>query len=104
AGVFVPTLSNGAITEGVNAFKADGDGKYDVLFQFSTTPGDSFTGGEQISYLITGITGLDAMDFYRFLSLPAGGHGPFFAAGHVQAISYGEGSGWIAPSDSPAGV
>lgn len=104
AGVFVPTLANGAITEGVNAFKADGDGKYDVLLNFSTTPGDSFNGGEYVSYLITGITGLNAMDFYRFLSLPAGGHGPFFAAAHIQSISYGEGSGWIAPSDSPSGV
>ena len=96
-GVFVPTMSGG-ISEGVNAFKADGDGKYDVLFDFSTNPGDSFTGGESISYLITGISGLNAMSFYNFLSLPAGGHGPFFAAGHVQSIAYGEGSGWIAPT------
>jgi uncharacterized protein (TIGR03382 family) len=49
--------------------------------------------------LITGIGAaagtLVATDF-QFLSAPAGGHGPFYVAAHVQGIgAEGDDSGWV---------
>ena len=87
---------------GEDNFKADGDGKYDILFDFSQTPSTAFTAGDYLTYTITGISTLNALDF-EFLSTPAGGHGPFDAAAHIQGISAtstsdnGASSGWIAP-------
>jgi hypothetical protein len=92
-----------SINQGLNAFKADGDGKYDVRFNFAQPPAGAFTGGEYVTYQISGIASLDATDFI-YLSQPAGGHGPFYAAGHVQAIDASSitdetcASGWIAPT------
>src|SRR5215472_14613739 len=67
-GFIIPTIS-----EGVNSFKADGDGKYDVLFQFSQGAG-TFGVGDSIVYSINGgksIPNLNAMDF-AYMSAPAG--------------------------------
>jgi hypothetical protein len=88
-----------SIIEGTNAFKADGDGKYDVLFNFTSNSNDKhqFTQGEWFTYNITGITGLTAADF-QYLSMPAGGVGPFYAAAHVQRIGNNDASGWISPT------
>ena len=92
------TFSLPSISEGTDSFKADGDGKYDVLFNFGTANGTTLDGGESITYQITGIAGLTALDF-NYLSLPAGGHGPFLAAGHVQGIMCStDTSGWISPT------
>jgi hypothetical protein len=91
------------ISTGVDAFQADGDGQYDILFDFPTAnqPGVRFTAGETVEYDIAGIVGLTANSF-NFLSAPAGGHGPFFGAAHVQSIGpEGEGSGWVAPGGAP---
>ena len=87
------------IQTGEDAFKADGDGKYDILFDFQTSnlsPG-RLGAGDTITYLISGITGLSSSDFV-FLSTPAGGNGPFDAAGHIQSIGTGGASGWVEPS------
>jgi hypothetical protein len=87
-----------AISRGTDAFKADGDGKYDILFSFATA-GDStarFTTGDSLTITLTGIIGLTASDF-NFMSAPAGGHGPYVAAAHVQSITGGY-SGWVDPS------
>src|SRR5215469_8457164 len=70
------------INTGENAFKADGDGKYDIVFDFTT---HSFAGGASFSYLISGIAGLSASDF-AYLSAPAGGSGPFYAAAHIMGL------------------
>jgi hypothetical protein len=85
-----------SISQGTNSFKADGDGKYDILFDFtsSSTAQHQFTQGEYLTYTITGISGLTAADF-AYLSFPAGGAGPFYAAGHVQRIGADSQSGWI---------
>jgi hypothetical protein len=95
------TFTNPTIGQMLNSFKADGDGKYDVKLAFATGGGANgrFGVGEAVEYTITG-TGaaagaLVASDF-AFLSLPDGGHGPFFAAAHVQSIgANGDDSGWI---------
>src|SRR6266571_4091238 len=54
-----------SISRGTDTFKADGDGKYDILLSFNHS-GDSqqqFTGGEYFTYAISGISGLSAADF-----------------------------------------
>ena len=85
------------ITQGTNAFKAGGDGKYDLLFSFTTgmTDNQRFNSGESMTYFISGIPGLSAADF-TYLSAPDGGAGPFFAAAHVQRLGAGSLSGWVA--------
>lgn len=94
----IPSLGGGTIERGTDSFKADGDGKYDVLFDFSTAAGTTFGAGESVTYQISGIAGLTANDFI-YLSAPNGGHGPFFAAAHVQGIGAdGALSGWVEPS------
>lgn len=84
-----------SVQTGVNAFKADGDGKYDILFNFPTSSG--FTAGDTVQYRITGISTLTSGSF-NFLSacgnLNCSGPGNFYAAAHVQNI--GANSGWIA--------
>jgi len=89
------------ISQGADQFKADGDGKYDILFNFAQggTTTNRFDGTDTFTCLISGIPGLTANDF-NYLSLPAGGAGPFFAAGHVQRIGAGSLSGWISATSS----
>jgi len=95
------SVPNSIDTE-VNAFQADGDGLYDILFNFPPPPGNNgskFTAGEEVIYNISySGAGPFNVDSFDFLSYPAGGHGPFLAATHVQGIgSEGEDSGWVAP-------
>ncbi len=92
------------VQTGLDAFKADGDGKYDILITFPTsgTAAQRFSAGDSITFTVTGITGLTASDF-EFQSAPSGGHGPFFSAAHVQGIS-GDLSGWVDPSGGNTGA
>jgi len=93
----VGSFQDPTITTGVDAFKADGDGKYDLLFSFATSGqgGGSlrFGAGESMSLDISA-PGLTAASF-NFLSAPDGGHGPYYTAAHVQSIGTGDGSGWV---------
>ena len=91
AGVALPTIQAGN-----NAFKAGGDGKFDIVFNFATANAGRLGAGEQITYLISGISGLTANDF-DFNSTPASGNPPFVGAIHVQGIGNGN-SGWVDPS------
>jgi hypothetical protein len=94
-----PTISLGA-----DSFKADGDGKYDVLLDFGTANGTTFAADDSITYQITGIPNLVASDF-NFLSAPAGGAGPYYAAAHYQGTPPNNGgSCWIQPSQGPISV
>ena len=94
----LPSIASGTIERGTDSFKADGDGKYDLLFDFITASGNTFGAGDTITYQISGISGLTADDFV-YLSAPNGGHGPFYAAAHVQGIGAdGSLSGWVEPS------
>jgi len=88
------------IFTGTNAFQADGDGLYDVRFTWKASPAFRLSLGQTSVYDIGGIPGLTATDF-DFLSAPAGGHGPFLSAVHVQGIGQGGAlSGWVAPKTS----
>jgi len=86
------------ILTGRDQFKADGDGKYDILFDFNTGSGDRFEAGDYLEFLITGIPTLNVLDF-QYMSAPAGGAGPFLAAAHVQSIGDLGASGWIRPTE-----
>src|SRR5204863_4412791 len=72
---------------GEDNFKAVGDGRYDIEFDFSNAGSINqwFSGNDYVVYDITGIPTLTPMDF-AFLSTPAGGSGPFYAAAHIQRI------------------
>lgn len=88
-----------SIDRSTDTYKADGDGKYDIKMSFTT--GGGFDAGEALYYEITGINSLTAASF-MFMSAPAGGKGPFYAAAHVQnTTGAGTGSsGWIAPTEA----
>ena len=98
-----PTLS-----KGTDAYKADGDGIYDIEFAFDHTGNASknFGGGESIQYTMTLSSGgtLTAASF-DFLSTPAGGHGPYDTAAHVLGIGEDAKSGWVtAPEPATLGI
>jgi hypothetical protein len=100
--------TNGALTTadiafGVNAFQADGDGRYDVTLGFSSNPPRATDGNTYIiDFNLLGGT-LLATDFNQ-LAAPGGGNGPFFAAAHLQGIgASGALSTWIADGDGPTG-
>ena len=61
-----------------------------------------FSANDSITYKITGIAGLTAADF-DYLSQPAGGSGPFYAAAHIQGLANGD-STWIEPGQGPINV
>ena len=94
----VGTFTAPTILTGEDAFKADGTGgKYDILLDFSTVNGHTFTTGDSITYTITGISSLTAgsFDFDSTISPPGGGGTNFVAAADIQAIPNCDGSGWI---------
>jgi hypothetical protein len=105
--VFTPvsgTLAATAINTGPDAFKADGDGKYDIQLMYTT--GSGFGGQQFSSYYITDpqvTAGTITAQSFDTLSTPMGGHGPFRAAAHVQNTTGAGsgGSGWIAPAPVP---
>jgi hypothetical protein len=97
--------SNISISTGLDAFQADGDGRFDLLFDFLTSAGNRFNDSLTFTYLITG-DGLTA-EHFDALSAPQGGAqfcehdnttscftGGFRIAAHVQGLPDG-GSTWI---------
>jgi hypothetical protein len=97
----VGTFAIPSIDKGTDAFKADGDGFFDLRFNFATAAPQRFGAGESITWPVTGITGLDATDF-DFLSV--GSNSGLPAAAHVQGIgANGEDSGWITVPEPAAG-
>jgi len=108
--VFAPasgTFTATTIGSKADGFMADGDGKYDIQFTYPTGAAiGRFNKGLTSSYFISDPSDPGAITAASFesLSTPAGGHGPFLAAAHVQNTT-GAGSGgggWIAPVPLPA--
>lgn len=95
------TAINGnlGVSFGSDAFKADGDGFFDILLSFPVAAADRLNPGETITFSMTA-TGLTSDSFLVFScsACPgAGGNGPFRIAAHVQGTaSSGGGSVWIA--------
>jgi|SRR5215469_14003032 len=91
-----------SVQQGEDAFKADGDGFYDISVTYSPST-KAFTTGQAQTYLVTG-TGITESSFDA-LSSPGGGSGPFFAAIHVQNTpSGGSGSAWVSSAPDPSGA
>lgn len=93
------------ITAEVNNKNADGDGYFDVQFQYEAAgstsipgsgPDSRFGDSEASVYDIAcpGCTGFGVSSF-NYLSTGGGGQGAFHAAAHIQGIATGAGSGWI---------
>ena len=94
--------NSATINTGVNAFMADGDGQFDIQFDWPNGGAGRFNGSDMVTYLITSSEAISAASF-DFLSSPAGGHGPFPTAAHVQGIGDG-GSGWITIPEPTSGL
>lgn len=92
-----------SILTGVNAFMADGDGKFDITFNFPPPPGSDtarFTGGETVIYDITYVAPIDVGSF-NYFSVEGGGNGAYLSAAHVQRTGGGPDSGWIGAVPEP---
>ncbi len=81
------------ISQGTDAFKADGDGYYDVSLAFDQAGGPApsatrFDAGESVRFTVTGIPSLNAYSFDA-LSAPGGMQGVYTGAAHVQGIGMG---------------
>jgi hypothetical protein len=80
-----------------NSNKADGDGFYDILINFTTggTTSQTFGAGDSLTYKISYTSAISASDF-EFKSAMGGGAGSYYAAEHVQNTpGGGTGGGWI---------
>jgi hypothetical protein len=104
-----PSAANTTISTGVDAYQADGDGIYDILFDFPPPPGLNdarFNAGEDLVYTIT-LAGLTAADF-NYFGTPgsgAGNPGPFLSVARFQSTgSDQEGSDWVGAVPVPAAV
>ena len=102
------SVPNGIFT-GTNCFQADGDGNYDILFDFPPPPGSAaarFTHGEVVIYDMTYTSAIDVYSFH-FFSDEGGGQGTYLAAAHLQRTpDGGAGSAWVGvvPEPSPAAL
>jgi hypothetical protein len=80
--------STASVQQGNNSYMADGDGLYDLLFDFPPPPGNfsaKFTAGETVIYDITG-TGVSAANFYTLAAPSQSQVGPFYAAAKLGGI------------------
>lgn len=104
-----PTAAQTTINTGVDAFRADGDGFYDILFDFPPPPGQQdglFNAGEELVYEIS-LPGLDAsaFNFYGAPGPDIGNPGPFLSVARFQSTGFDqEGSDWVGAVPVPAAV
>jgi hypothetical protein len=101
---FSQTGSTGTFTDptyatGVDVFKADGDGYFDICFDFVAQDGPDirFGGGGIVESVVFTITSSDPITAYSFdfPSAPDGSPGVFPTAAHVVSTGDGEDSGWV---------
>jgi len=93
------------IVTGTDAYMADGDGKFDIYFDFPPPPGDDparWNAGETVIYTITSSEAITAQSF-NFLSAPGGGAGgPFLSAAHfLETGASGSDSAWVGAASVP---
>jgi len=86
------------VLTGNDLYMADGDGFFDLLFDFPPPPGNDasrFTGGETVIYDLTYIAPI-TVGAFDFLSEMGGGAGSFNTAAQILSIGPSDnGSGWI---------
>jgi len=87
-----------------DTYKADGDGFFDMKFEFSNSDGadNRFGAGDAAVYTVTGIATLRAASF-DVDSSPGGGNDVWDTVAKVQGVD-GEGSGWTAPEPVALGL
>ncbi len=91
------TASVPIISTGLNGYKADGDGYFDIKFAFPTANTDNrFIGGETVTYNISYTSPITISEF-NFLSYDGGGAGQYKTGAHIQGIDPNDStvSGWI---------
>lgn len=103
-GLTIHQLSGVAPTDiglGTNAFKADGDGYFDVRMSFGTAEGNRFAAGDTAVFEISRASGLTVNDLVKFTSVDVHGQETgedypygYVIAAHVQGLS-DEASQWI---------
>ena len=104
-------------TDSNTALKADGDGFFDIKFDFAPPSGSfasRFTAGETIIYDLTYTAAPIVASDFNVFSASGGGTGSYLSAAHVQSIAdpiYCSGSsdpacgsGWIGAVPVPAAV
>jgi hypothetical protein len=86
--VFIQTGSIGGVQGSVgtanDSYKVGGGGKFDINFNFGHAP--SFITGNEVTFSVTGISGLSVNDFL-FHETASAGHTATYAAGSVQEFS-----------------
>jgi hypothetical protein len=94
------------VTTEMNSFKADGDGYFDIMFDFPPPPGNDpnrfNSTNNTVSYAVTYSSAISVWDF-NFDSDLGGGQGIYKTAAHVQSIECpdplncptGSTSGWL---------
>ena len=96
--VSIGAIGTTVVDTGANLFMADGDGFFDIMFDFPPPPGNEparFTAGETVVYDFTYIAPLTVDDF-DFGSELGGGSGVFNSAAQIQGIGPQDNdSGWI---------
>ncbi len=101
SGATAPSISH----EERDAYKADGDGYYDILFTFDTTGGASnrFGGNDWAKFMIAGADITE--NSFDFFSVGGGGHGAYKSAAHVLSVGDDDDSAWIGdPIPEPATI
>ena len=84
------------VTKGEDVYKADGDGEFDILFDFANNDGvkTRFTAGDSVQFTLCGIDTL-TVDSFDFTSTPDNDTKPgLYSAAHIQGI-VGDNSDWI---------
>ena len=94
-------IAASTILDGAQCCQADGDGKFDIQFNFPTDAGSRLGVDGNTSVYLLSLPGLTANRF-DFSSVEGGGQGTFFSAAHIGAIGAGaQGSDWVGDGDGP---
>ena len=93
------TFEDPTINRAVNAYGANGDGYFDIQFDFAQPDQKRFGAGESIEYRITGFPGLTVGSFSHLSADKKGANGVptedgLITAAHVQGINDDD-SGWV---------
>lgn len=83
------------VTKDVDALKADGDGKFDILFDFANDDGVTtrFTADDGVQFTLSGISTL-TVDSFAFTSTTSGDKPGLYSAAHIQGIAC-DNSDWV---------
>ncbi len=103
--VGTPGSTPNNINTGNDAYKADGSGIYDILFDFPPPQGNfnaKFTSGETVTYDIeySSPISVSSFNFFSVDDTIGGGQGNFIAAAHIQGIPSAD-SGFVGAVPEP---